>query len=571
MTMALLTATLLLVATLIGLWRAGRESGRQRVWLIAAQVACAIALYFTLYPPQQNGQSAILVVITPGASAAQLAALDAHDRIVSLPGTEASSSAERVPDLATALRRSRPAADLKLVGGGLPARDQDSARGRIRQFDAAALPSGIVELSTPPIVVAGGAWPIVGRVASVPGGRVELRDPGGKLIGSNMLAEDGRFALSARAKGEGNSLFELRVVSADDATVENLVLPLTARNGMPLRVLSLAGGADPELKYLRRWAVDAGMTVNSRIALGSGMYLKDGDTSLSAEALRQTDIVLIDERAWAALSKSDKALLTGALRDGLGLLLRINGPLPSAVVADWRALGIDLKAADVSQAIQLENADKAINNDLLLSRAALSADATDASTLLATVDGTPLALWRGEGRGRIAAWWLTDSYRLVLAGDAGRYGSLWSEAFAKVGRARDPASPMLPALARINERVVFCRVTDADAVEDSQARRFPLLIDDATKPSHCAAYWPAESGWQTLIAHAQRWPFYVRAAGEVPGLIAARNMNATQELARIAPDIGPGVLKSPSPRWPFFLAWLALGGLLWWMEKRARQ
>ena len=40
------------------------------------------------------------------------------------------------------------------------------------------------------------------------------------------------------------------------------------------------------------------------------------------------------------------------------------------------------------------------------------------------------------GRGRIALWTLTDSYRLVLAGRDDLYGELWSDAIATLARAQ---------------------------------------------------------------------------------------------------------------------------------------
>src|SRR6185312_8812449 len=100
-----------------------------------------------------------------------------------------------------------------------------------------------------------------------------------------------------------------------------------------------AGAPDPELKYLRRWAVDAGVDLASRIVLSDGVAIQDGAAALDADALAKTDLVMVDERAWKNLDAGAKQALEHATRDGLGLFLRVSGPLPDVAAGDWRALG----------------------------------------------------------------------------------------------------------------------------------------------------------------------------------------------------------------------------------------
>ncbi len=105
------------------------------VVLLAMQPVVAGLLYRTLVPPRVTA-SGTLVVATRGAP--PTAALTG-DPIVALPEAPAVPGAERVPDLATALRRHAPAR-LRVVGDGL-----DRARPRRRAGPAARLhpaPSG---------------------------------------------------------------------------------------------------------------------------------------------------------------------------------------------------------------------------------------------------------------------------------------------------------------------------------------------------------------------------------------------------------------------------------------------
>ena len=490
---------------------------------------------------------------------------------------DAPRAVERVPDLGTALRRHPNSRQLSIVGGGLPARDRDAARGLVARFDAAPLPRGLVELDAPMVVRAGSTWRVDGRVEGAANGRVELRDPAGAVVAGAALGKDGRFALGAPAKGAGEALFALRVLDRDGQPVDDVPVPLVARAGEPLRLLLLAGAPDPELKYLRRWAVDAGVQLDSRMALTEGVALTEGALALDAAALAQADLVLVDERAWSALGATQKAALTAAVHDGLGLLLRVTGPLPPAVASDWAALGFHVQPpteAEASASVTLDHALGLSGSALVFARHAIDVQADDAAPLLRADDGTPLALWRAQAQGRIGLWALADAWRLALAGERARYATLWSDTLATLARARAAATPQLPREARVDERAVLCGVAEGDRVDTAQGASTALLIDPAPvrgaeDARACAAYWPAQPGWHTLVAGAQRWPFHVRAADEARPLAAAANQQATRALlAARGERTELAARPMPWPRWPFFLAWLTAVALLWWLERR---
>jgi hypothetical protein len=361
----------------------------------------------------------------------------------------------------------------------------------------------------------------------------------------------------------------LRVLDADGRGVEEVPVPLVTRGAEPLRVLLLAGAPDPELKYLRRWASDAGIAVDSRVALTEGIALTEGAAAVDAATLHNADVAIVDERSWSALDGARKALLLSAVRDGLGLLLRVTGPIDPAVAADWATLGFATHEGDAATAVSLAHALGAGGASARFTRRPLVVDAPDAESLLRADDGETLALWRLRGQGRIALWWLADSWTLTTGGEPARFATLWSETLSKLARARAQAPTAAVSDARVGERVTLCGIHAGDVVEDASGERVTPIVDDSSMPV-CAGYWPQQAGWHAWLSGDARNPFWVRADDEARGLARADAARATRALMGASPGRETMATRdAPMPRWPFFRAWLIATGLLWWLERRA--
>ena len=129
----------------------------------------------------------------------------------------------------------------------------------------------------------------------------------------------------------------------------------------------------------------------------------------------------------------------------------------------------------------------------------------------------------------------------------------------------------MPATARVGERAVFCDVSNGDAVEDANGRRTVLLAEADPGGARCAAFWPREAGWHALVRGNGRSPFFVRDIGSAAALANADDARATRALLGTAAQEAPQETReTPMPRWPFFLAFLAMASLLWLMERTRR-
>ena len=579
-------------------WRA-EPAQRSRAWrmalLVLAQPVCAALLYFALLPPTTPGEAGTLVVAGAGASAAQWEAGRGGDAVVALPEAPSLPGVERVPDLGTALRRHPGTQRIRVFGAGLEARDRDAARGHALAFEPAPLPRGLVELDVPSHAVAGSAFRLAGRAQDLRGGFAELLDPGGQRVDRVALTDDGRFTLGATTRVAGAAVFQLRVRDAGQRVIEQLALPMQVESEPAPRVLLLAGAPGPEVKYLRRWARDAGLPMHAQIGAGGGMQVGDAPIGLNAGSLARFDIVVLDERAWMALGDTQRAALNDAVRGGLGVLLRVTAALPEAERRHLRAIGFDVDGGRDATEIRLarpradddalrarmgpgsrdapRRPDAVIPETPALTRRMLQIDARDGVPLLRDDKGQPLAVWRAEGRGRIAVWPLTDTYRLVLAGRGDLHGDTWSAAIATLARAQPGRPFAIEGELRQGERVALCGIAQDTRVIGPDGAALALRIDPATGTRACAAYWPKAAGWHRLQSGARWQLFHVRAADAGKGLHSNVVREATLRLAAEAQGATEATRaalplpRHPGARWPWWLAWLLASAAVWWLER----
>lgn len=562
------------------LWRGRRAGARPRPWrtvaLLAAQAAAAALLYLALFPPQVPVPAGAMTVLTADAARVpEVPAAVARARVVALPESGAPggrwAGAERVPDLASALRRHRGIHTLHVVGAGLPARDREAARGLALRFHPAPLPRGLVELQAPAGVAAGRRFAVHGRVHALAGGSVELLDPAGDRIDRVAADGDGGFLLHGQARSAGPADFTLQLRDGRGRVVERVALPLQVLPARPLRARVLAGAPDPELKFLRRWALDAGIVLQTRIALGAGMRIGSRPAVGDTASLDGLDLLVVDERSWRALGPSRRRAVLDAVERGLGLLLRVSAAAGAADREALQALGFAARP-DTRRELRLGagfvRAGDAADALPPLTASPLRVSADDGVVALAAGDGRALAVWRARGRGRIGVAAFDDSFRLVLAGRGDAHGEVWSRlatvlARPLAGRDEPVLQPAVPG-----ERSVLCGLGAEPQVRTPLGRTVRLHVDPRTGAARCAGFWATASGWHLLAEGGRRTPFFVPDSTGAPALRASALQAGTRALATARPDAGArGQASTAGPRWPWFLAWLAVATALWWLER----
>lgn len=582
------------------LWRrAAPKAARGAPWrlglLLALQAVCATLLFCGLFPPGVKTTSGELVIATAGAPLSAVAA--PGGRLIILPEAAPVAGAEIAPDLATALRRHPETLRLKVVGQGLTARDRDAVQGFGLAFDPTPPPKGLIGLSPPSRVAPGADFQAGGQVAGLADAVIDLVDPAGRVTDTAKPDADGRFVVSGTARSAGAATFVIRV-RAGGRTVEQADLPVLVEQDVAPRVLILAGAPGPEVKYLRRWATDAGFAVTTQASAGGGIALADPPVAITTESLRRFDIAVIDDRSWDGLGGGRGAVLA-AVRDGLGLVLRSGGALDETGRSQWRALGFGVSggsemapialppapdaAAEVAMArtrrgIPAADAPADLDGDDAflpeISRLALALGGEGTVPSVRDAGGAALSAWRASGRGRIAVFTGIDSFGLSLTGRSDLYGDWWGRIFSSVARPAAGAAPAFEGQAWVGDRVSLCSLAGEPRIERPTGAVTQLQVDAAA--GTCAGFWPSEAGWHLLRTRApdqaeQVWPFFVYPAEGLAAVRATRDRDATLMLRREAQAAGPTPgPDAPGRSWPWLAAWLIFSGGLWWLERSSR-
>lgn len=591
---ALALAVVVAIASVRQLRGSTAQPGRRWI-VIGLQVVAAALLYFCLVPPTRQQPAAGLVVL--GGEADKAGALPASEGpLLLLPEAAGVPGAQRVPDLATALRQ-HPASTLTLVGAGLAARDRDAVLPPDVRWQAPPVPRGWIALQPPADVAPGARFEVQAQARGVTTAKAELLDPAGSVVDRADVAEEGHVQLSGIARAEGRSVFRLRLLDAEGQVIDSVPVPQQTLPAAPLRLLIRASAPGPELKYLRRWAADAGIRVQVQADTGAGLSVGDGPVVIDAASLTRSDLLLLDERSLAALSAGQLAAVRHALREGLGVLVRSAGAPSAGARQRLRDLGLPVQGDGSSRPLELpgdgdsailaarrgplaagtlptgygEEADRSSHGAALPALEALALQVPGSSALLQDGTGKAVGGWRTAGKGRIGLLPLTDSWRWVLAGRDDRHGELWSGVVATLARAQGSGDALWSpqAIAWAGERQALCGAQAPLQAFNPRGDGVPLIVDGATSALPCAGWWPREAGWQRLQHGDSVVWRYVFDPKDAPALHRQAMIDATtQALASNTSANASAMQPVAGSRWPWWLAFLLCASLLWWLERR---
>jgi hypothetical protein len=551
---------------------------------------------------------------------------------------------EVLPDARTLWRREPWLRRLEVRGYGLDAADFAGFTGAIDRFAPPALPAGVMAALWPRRVPLGAPLWVQLRAAPATAGRVDLIGPGGVEAGADAAAARRGATLTVRPKAAGRLLYRLVARDAAGGEIAGEPLDVAVEPAQPPRVLALFAAPSFENRALLRFLAGAGVPFVASLELTRGRAHVEASWPPAfgpppstapplgaATALARCDVLLVDGRAWKALSPGERAAVAAAVASGLGVLLFDADPAQGeedgfpvrsrslAGAPGVAATGAPAAQAGTSAAPAISTAAASAGTSMApaTSTAPAASEASGASgtaagrearlawpgqeplsaltlpsreiapaageePLISSLEGHVVAARRRRGRGAVALSVVEESFPWALGADRQSYEAFWARLLGAVARADAAPSFVLPGGPILVDRpldVTLLSPTPAGG----KAPRVELLEGESTSPlplfavgpgRFASRLWPRHEGWLRLVSTdgASAW---LHAAGprswrtwQKAERIAATAATAARAAQPAAAEPDqPGSTLRPWPRLPFYLLFLAGAGWLWFEER----
>ena len=489
------------------LWRRSRPR-----WLLVAACSglASLALAALFNPPSWQRPGGGTALLTEGAEADGLAGeiFATGDVGQDLPQVSRLLHAAQLPLRKPALTR------LEIRGHGLRAAELEALPVHLDIDFAPAELEGIVDIQWPRQITVGTLARVSGRYLSGQDGLAVLKllDPAGRLLASETLKPDDRFDFVFRPSLVGLTRYQLTLENGQKQTT-NEPLMIEVREAQPIRLFVQQSAPSFDTRQLRRWAGDQGSQIWVRTEITKDRWLTQGtnvpadelDVSMTPSFLSRMDLFIIDGRSWMGLDAGQRAMITTAVEQGLGLMLLADAPLAQAPASDRGPLLAAFQlGTDPGGASEAVITIPGLESESAMPLAPFEIAVRSGQPLLIDTSGTSIEAWAAHGAGGIGVSRLRERHRWITRGEAAQFGAYWSQVLRTLARPR-PLPYFVDSgprrIERPGEQSRLCTMGDGRALAltlrdpSGQVRSLTLSRDSLESPLACAWFWPAAAGW----------------------------------------------------------------------------
>jgi hypothetical protein len=474
--------------------------------------------------------------------------------------------------------------------------DVEDLRPSVSLLDSVERPRGIVSVGWRRSLKLGQWLRVTGSFVGVAQGSVALtlEGPDGSETTTQIDGTGDRlpFTLEVKPPGLGRFLYRLVARTSDGAVSATEVVDVQVSEPVLPTILWLEDAPSFETKFTKRWLIDQGNPLSIRSRVSRDRYHQEfhgleisSVGRLAPDLLEPFDLVIVDHRAWARLSETERSLLIEACQEtGLGILMRMDPDRADGSDREWalgfvgsRIAGIDRLVVRADSSSVPPTAPLEIAPFELSLLPAMTPQFTDTT-------GRILAMSRPMGKGTVGVTLLRNTYPWVLEGQEEAQHSYWRRLInALARRVSKPEIEMRPGPILLNEPLDLTLrwSPDTDAVPALWLRspaepesRVAMRQNPMSSSLWEARIWPSTVGWHQLIGEGARLDFYVGPEGSWLGWQGQRRRRATL-LAALHPQESREPVAhrvdAPIPRLPFYVALLISLALLWLDERRGSQ
>lgn len=546
---------------------------RFRILRMMAIVVMVLSLLAILIDPKMKvtRSSELIGLLTPGYTNQQVDSLESrHPNIRWLRTKNVSESGTAV-----AFDLTQIAPSLKFVVGEGLSEHQLRQLGDVNfTFVPVAMPSGITEILAPPTL-------LVQRPNSIDGvyrngdGETQLRlFAEGQAIDSITFDKPGEtsFSFSVAPKVAGPLNLTLATFNARGDTLTRSPLYLNAEEPRRLKIAIRTSFPTAETRVLKNFLT----TQKHQLVVRSDISKERAHTEVinqrgsiadmfSDAFLASQEVFILDQPSLTSLGRTEKARLAKAVKEGMGLIITLNGS-DAGQLKDWVSLSLEASQAVDTTTLALPNSGR-----FQLQRV----NATLPSEVIAVQKdsrGNTVTGYQYLGAGKIGFQTLLEVYQLALSGKGDAYAQIWSPLLENVARLQrlphdfEIISPF-PWVA--NQPLDFQVVTSGTAPEVRvQGQVVPLIEDTRINDLYKGRIWLADSTWTSIRVDTTDVPIHVYQPDEwqtlqtrqrmaATGTASGRSLSGRTNLAPLSPGSGRSL------RWLFFGLFLLSAGLLW--------
>jgi hypothetical protein len=584
---AILTG-LLLMAFLI--YKEVRRANQGRLaWRILGSILAVVCFVLLIVPikyethVQQNADEVIL--LTQGTNLDSVAKL--KGKKYALPSVDLKNTRViTIPNLSYFLKSNPNIQKLKIYGYGLSAAELEDLKGYQIVFHPSTNPSGIISANWPAKLKTSESLQVQGTYQNSGSETVKLLLKGlGKTVDSiSIEAKSNKsFSFKTNPKQTGKAVYELIALQKKDTLAKEPV-PVQVGDQAPMKVLILASFPDFEYKFLKNWLYENQYPLAFRSQISKNKYASDflnmdgfNLSQINSTSLKKFDILIIEEEELAAISPGERASIDLAVKNGMGLLIRIANLKASTTLSGKfsRFESPVLKGKTLNLTLA---EDHLKFNPLPLEQTLFLKTNQNEQPLIVDASGKILVNSDINGYGKILISTISSTYNWLLSGQKSDYTAYWSRLLANAARKRNEIQSVniIPQFPIVNQKIRV--VTDL-----AESGKLPILKIDNIQLSPRqnmelpfqwdALYWPQRAGWINLQRNQTIEPIYIYQKTDWQALKNQQILNDTHQFiknlntTKAKSNITDTIIENEVSVWWFFTGFLFACAFLWYESR----
>ena len=556
-----------LILWAIFIWKEFGSSGRKRFWIkvgisfLGIVALAMIALKPGSYTLKNQSRGAIL---TPGYQQVQLDSLrESYPKLQMLQY----SPAINLTDLTIAFD------SVFVLGTGLREFDLWQLNHVNSIYLGGNITEGILQLDYEDEKSVGDSLNVIGIYKAPKNGhRLVLKTSGGKIVDSLRFNKSNtqKFKLGVDLKVAGDFLYTLEEQDSLGVIFSQGKIPVHVKKKIPLKILILNSAPNFETKYLKNYLAEKGQQVLVRNQVTRGKFTyeylnlsRKQINPYNEKELRDFDLLILDNSTLKSLNKNNLAVLKNAIQqNGLGIFIQT-----------------DASFFQTSQKLTHLKFERDRENRFIFPRfpeqnfiklpyrfnLAFGIEPVFRS------NEKKISVYQQDGKGRVGASVLQDTYRLILDGKNMEYAYVWSAIIQKLAKKKEQKSQWeiqkFPIY--VDEPLHFILRTSLNEpeVKNDSGGIIPLKQNPDLPYFWSGVTYPSKTGWGKLRISQDTLNdqiFYVQDTTQFRSLTAVNTMHSNkiyfnQNKIETTADY---VFRPFEPLW-FYLIFLACMAYLW--------